>query len=117
MRQMFERPSMGAVALLTAFLAMLIGTETRAGDIVSPQDLDSGVHGQNCGGVGATCAHISGYIKAGSDTFARHPDADRSRLAAPPSFLGGVNAVGQATADALNRGLAIFAVGHDDSAR
>lgn len=107
MRQMVERSSMGAVALMTAFLAVLIGSGAKAGDIVAPQDLDNGIRGQNCGAVGETCAHISGYIKAGSDSFARDPDRQRSRLNATPS----------ATADAFNRGIYFFEVGHDDSAR
>jgi hypothetical protein len=107
MRQMFGWSSTGAAALTTAFLAVLIGTGAQAGDVVAPQDLDSGIHGQDCGGVGETCAHISGYIKAGSDSFARDPDGQRSRLVAPPS----------ATADALNRGITFFEVGPNDSAR
>ncbi len=107
MRRMFERSSTGPRALIAASLAVLIVTGAKAGGIVAPQDLDSGIHGQNCGAVSETCAHISGYIKAGSDSFTPDPDSQRSQLVAPPS----------ATADALNRGLYFFEVGHDDSAR
>lgn len=107
MRQVFERSSMGAIALMSAALAVVIGTGAKAGDIVTPQDLDSGIHGQNCGGVAETCAHISGYIKAGSDVFDRDPGGRQSRLIAAPS----------ATAGALKGGLTLFEVGRDDSAR
>jgi hypothetical protein len=117
MRQKFERSSIGATALLTAFLTVLIGTEAKAGDIVAPHDLDNGIHRQNCGADGETCAHISGYIKAGSESFARDPDSQRSRLITPPSLLAGIGAAGQATADALNRGISFFEVRHDDSTR
>ncbi len=86
MGQMFERPSMGSMALITAFLAVLIGSGAKAGDVVAPRDLDNGLHGQNCGAVGETCAHIRGYIKAGSDTFARDPDGQR--VAAHRSAIG-----------------------------
>ena len=117
MQQRFERPSIGAMTFLTAFLTVLIGTEAKAGDIVEPQDLVTGVRGQSCGGAGETCAHISGYIKAGSESFARAPDSKGSRLIAPPSLLAGIGAAGQATADALNRGISFFEVRHDDSVR
>jgi len=117
MRERFEWSSNCAIALLTALLAALIASQAKAGDGVAPQNLDSGAHEQKCGAPGETCAHISGYIKAGSDSFARDPDGQRPARTATPPFLAGIGAIGHATADALNRGIFFLEVSHDQQAR
>ena len=112
MRQRFEWSSMCALAPLTALLAGLIVTEAKAGDSLQPRSLDGGVHEPSCGAPGEACAHISGYIKAGSESSARE-----TRGQPTPSLLAGVGALGHATADALSRGIFFLDVSHDEPAR
>ena len=115
MRQKFEWSSMGAIAPRAAFLAALIVNAAQAGDVVPGRDSDNSPRAPACGSPGETCARISGYVKAGSDAYGP-VDRQPAPLARTP-LLAGVGALGQATADALNRGLFLLEVSHDERVR
>jgi hypothetical protein len=115
MRQRFEWSSTHAIAPLTALMAVLVVTAAKAGEGVSAQNLAASVQDQKCGAPGETCAHISGYIKAGSDSFARDPDLQRPARVATPPFMAGAGVMG--SANALNRGIFFLEVSHDQQAR
>ena len=112
MRQRFEWSSACGIASLTALLAALVVTAAKAGDGGAPENLDSSIHEQRCGIPGGACARIRGYVKAGSDSSARDPGGNRT-----PPLLAGVGALGQATADALSRGIFFLEVSHDQQLR
>jgi hypothetical protein len=115
MRQKFEWSSSGALATLAALLAVAIADPARAGGVPNP-DLDSGSRASPCGSPGESCAHISGYIKAGSDFSARHP-AQPARAAPPPSLFAGFGAAGQRTADPSSPGTSFMPVSGADATR
>jgi hypothetical protein len=93
------------------FLSALAVGSARAGDVYS-QAPDGGVRPHACA-EGQSCAHISGYIKARSDAVSGPPP-----LMAPPPLAAigfGMNAVGQATSNALNHGMGFMRTsGGDD---
>ncbi|MGO9419073.1 hypothetical protein [Roseiarcus sp.] len=118
MGQRFEWSSAGAIASLAAFLAVLIANGAQAGDAAPNPDLGSEARASPCGSAGESCAHISGYIKAGSDFSARGPDGLRpDRGAPPPSLFAGVGAASQGAAETSSRGSFFLPVSGDDDAR
>ena len=65
--------------------------------------------------LGDGCAHISGYIKAGSDFPVRDLDGGRPARIAPP--LAGAEPIGQAAADGLVPGMFPLDSGRDEQTR
>jgi hypothetical protein len=114
MGQRFEWSPVCAIAQLMALLAGLGVTAAKAGDGAPSEKLGSGLHEQTCGAPGEPCARISGYIKAGSDSFARDPDGQRPRGISP--FPAGIGGMGQSAADTLTRGV-FLEVSHDQQVR
>jgi len=114
MRQRFERAAAGAVGFFAALLAAVIANSAQAGGVPSP-DLDSGARASPCDTPGESCAHITGYIKAGSDLSARDPAL---RPAVPSrSLLAGFGSMGQSATDPPSRGTFFAPLSGDDFAR
>ncbi len=112
MGRSLRRSWTGAAPVAVILSALAVGS-ARAGDAYSSQPPDGGLRPHPCG-EGQTCAHISGYIKARSDAVGQPP------LAAPPPLAAigfGMNAVGQATSDALNHGMFFMRTSGDDLRR
>ncbi len=102
MRQKFGRSAAGVIAPAATLLAALIVSAATAGGIGFSQDRDDGLRAPSCNS-SEGCAHISGYIKAGTEFQVRNLDGEGpARIAPPPS---GAGAMGQAAAGGLIRGM------------
>jgi hypothetical protein len=102
MRQKFGRSAAGVIAPAATLLAALIVSAATAGGIGFSQDRDDGLRAPSCDS-SEGCAHISGYIKAGTEFQVRNLDGEGpARIAPPPS---GAGAMGQAAAGGLIRGM------------
>ncbi len=120
MRRRFERSMAGAVAPLAALLTASLVNPAGAGGLAPSPDPDAGARPTQCdGAAGQGCAHISGYIAAGSDFAAGKRIGGRPALFAPPAppLVTAIGAAGHAAADAINRGLFLLQASHDDGAR
>ena len=114
MQRRFEQSARGVVApLLLLFAIGLIGPAEAAGLTPSTHSATRASAAQ-CGEDGERCARIRGHIPAasdfaGGDTIGGRP----ATFGPPPPFVSGLNAVGQAAAESVNRGLFFLQVSHD----
>ena len=111
MRQRIETAVTGAIAAIASLLAVL-ASPALAGDVPVGPDPIAGAHAAPCGPPGASCARISGYIRAGAE----FPDSNArrsARFAQPPRLSG----FGVAGAAAPSEGLGFLRVSGDDGAR
>ncbi len=101
MRQKIGRSAAGAFASVAILLKALIVNAASAGSIGFSQDRGDGLRGSSCDSAGG-CAHISGYIKAGTDFPVRALDGRApARIAPTPSAAP----VGQTAAEGLIPGV------------
>jgi hypothetical protein len=117
MQRKFQQSARGACASLAVLLTVgLIGPAQAAG--LSPGTYDPRAPAAQCGDADEGCARIRGHIPATSD-FA----GGETIGVGPPSFgpaaplVSGLGAAGRAAADALNRGLFLLQVNHDQTVR
>jgi hypothetical protein len=114
MRQRFGRSARGVIAPAATLLTALIVSAATAGSISFSQDRDDGVRAPSCDS-SEGCAHISGYIKAGTDFPVRDLEGERpARIAPPPS---GASPTGQAAADGFLPGMFPLESGRDQRTR
>lgn len=114
MRQGFGRSAAGAIAPVATLLTALIVSAATAGSIGFSQDRDNGLRAPSCDAPEG-CAHISGYIKAGTDFPVRDLDSRLPLRIAPPS--SGAGPMGQAAADGLIPGMFPLGSGRDQLTR
>lgn len=101
MRQKIGRSAAGAIAPAATLLTALIVSAASAGSLGFSQDREDGLRGSSCDSAQG-CAHISGYIKAGTDFPVRALDGRTpARIAPTPSTAP----VGRTAADGLVPGL------------
>ncbi len=114
MRQRFGRSAAGAITSAATLLTALIVSAATAGSIGFSQDRENGLRGSSCDSAEG-CAHISGYIKAGTDFPVRDLDGGGPARIAPP--LAGAGPIGQAAADGLVPGMFPLDSGRDAQTR
>ena len=93
---------------------MIVSAAT-AGSIGFSQDREDGVRAPSCDS-SEGCAHISGYIKAGTDFPVRDLEGGRPARIAPPQGSG-AGAMGQAAADGFVPGMFPLESGRDQRTR
>jgi hypothetical protein len=119
MRRRFDLSAKRMSASLSVILTIgLIGPAEAAGLSPATDGLARSPAPQ-CGESDGGCGRIRGHIpaasnSAGVETIGGGP---ASLGMAPPPFVSGLGAAGQAAADAINRGLFLLQVSHDESGR
>jgi hypothetical protein len=107
MRQRIERSSTSVIPMLAALLAVLGANAAVAGDAST----NEAVGAPQCGSPGETCAHISGYIRAGSEFPGS--SAQRPGRFAPSPLLASPGVVGRGGVDASSPGMVLLNVSGD----
>jgi len=118
MQRGFEQSARGVGAPLAFLFAIAVIGPAGAAGLSGSTEGATRAYAAQCGEAGEGCARIRGHIPAGSDFAAGDTIGGRSAsFMSPPPFVTGLGAVGQAAADAVNRGLFFLQVSHDQTAQ
>jgi len=119
MRGKFERPAGGAVVLSAVLLILCLIAPAEAGGLVSSVDGATRPPASQCGEAHEGCTRIRGHIPAASERAGVETVGGRPASLGPPlaPFMTGIDAAGQAAADAVSRGFFFLQVSHDETAR
>ncbi len=117
MLRRFERSARGAVARLPVLLTVFMIGPTEAGGLA--RSTDGATPEAQCGDAEQGCVRIRGHIPAASELAGVETLGGRPAAFGPPlaPFVAGLDAAGQAAADALSRGLFFLQASHDETAR